>query len=85
MTDTQIKEPKHIICTICNDDGRCLNNEKNPNYDDDFFGSDYWDCVNYLEKKNNTVGETMKNYVKNLQKEEPYESNFSKWSKNQPN
>jgi len=85
MTDTQTFEPPHRICEICNDDGYCKNNEKNPNYDGGFFGSDYWDCVDYLEKKNNTVGETMKNYVKNLQKEEPYESDFSKWSKKQTN
>ncbi len=69
MTDTQIDEPPHRICEICNDDGKCLNNEMNPNYDDDLFGSDYWDCVDYLEKKTNKVGETMRNYVSNLRKE----------------
>jgi hypothetical protein len=86
MTNTQMIEPPHLICDICNDDGKCLNNEKNPKYDNDFFGSDYWDCVNYLEKKTDTVGETMKNYVKNLQKDkEEYESGFGKWNKQHTN
>ena len=40
-----------------------------------------WNYVDYLEKKNKTVGKTMKNYIKNLQKEEHYQSDFSKWSK----
>ena len=70
-------------------DGKCLNNEKNPNYDknnEDFFGTDYLDCVDYLETKNNTRGEFIKGYVKKLQvkwkkeKEHPYQSDFSKWN-----
>ena len=59
--------PPHIICDICNDDGKCLNNEKNPKYENDMFGNgDIYDCVNYLEKKNNTQGEFMRGYIKNL-------------------
>ena len=72
------------LCDICKNDGKCLNNETHKDYEknnEDFFGTDLWDCTDYLEKKNNTVGSTMKNYIKNLQKEEPYESDFSKWSK----
>ena len=44
---------------------------------------DLWDCIVVYEKKNNEVGKTMKNYIKNLQKKEKikYESAFSKWSK----
>ena len=72
-------------CDICKDDGKCLNNENHPDYkknnEDVWLGTDYWDCVDYLEKKNKTVGKTMKNYIKNLQKEEHYQSDFSKWSK----
>ena len=36
-------------CDICNDDGLCKNNPKNPEYDDGWFGSDLYDCVEYLE------------------------------------
>ena len=28
MTDTQIDEPPHRVCEICNDDIKCLNNER---------------------------------------------------------
>jgi hypothetical protein len=80
--------PPHLICNICKDDGGCLNNETHKDYEKnnkDFFGTDYWDCSDYLEKKNNTQGQTMKNYIKNLQEEEknkePYVSDFVKWSK----
>lgn len=31
---------------------------------------DLWDCIVVYEKKNNQVGETMKNYISNLQKRE---------------
>jgi hypothetical protein len=78
----------HIICEICKDDGRCLNNETHKDYEnnnEDFFGTDYLDCVDYLETKNNTRGEFIKGYVKKLQEEEknkePYVSDFVKWSK----
>ena len=91
MTDTQIVEPKygeppHRICDVCLDDGGCLNNEKHKDYDknnEDFFGTDYIDCINYLEKKNNTEGQFMRGYLKGLQKENTvkYESDFCKWSK----
>lgn len=63
-------EPPHRICDICLDDGRCLNNETHEDYDknnEDFFGTDYLDCVDYLEKKNDTEGQFMKGYLKKLQ------------------
>ena len=66
-------EPPHRICDICLDDGGCLNNEKHKDYEknnEDFFGTDYLDCVNYLENKNNTQGQFIKGYIKNLQEEE---------------
>ena len=73
------------LCDICKNDGKCKNNETHKDYEknneDVWLGTDYWDCVDYLERKNNTVGKTMKNYIRNLQKEEHYESDFSKWSK----
>mgnify|MGYP001335470368 FL=1 len=84
-------ENNKINCTICYDDGKCLNNESHKDYEknnEDFFGTDYWDCVDYHEKKTNTRGETMKNWIRNLQakwkeeKENPKESDFVKWSKN---
>ena len=77
-------------CSICKDDGKCLNSESHKDYEknnEDFFGTDYLDCVDYLETKNNTRGEFIKGYVKKLQekmkyeKEHPYESDFVKWSK----
>ena len=46
-------------CSICNDQKNsngdyCLNNELNPNYEDDMFGNgDIYDCVEFLEEKNN--------------------------------
>ena len=87
MNQTYI-EPPHRICSVCHDDGKCLNNETHVDYEknnEDFFGTDYIDCINYLEKKNNTQGQFMKGYIKNLQEEEqnkePYESGFVKWSK----
>ena len=84
----QYLEPPHNICSVCNDDGYCLNNKFHKDYEknnEDFFGTDYLDCVDYLETKNNTQGEFIKGYVKKLQEEEknkePYVSDFVKWSK----
>ena len=74
--------PPHLICDICNDDGKCLNNEKNPKYENDMFGNgDIYDCVNYLEKKNNTQGKFIRGYIKNIQekKTEP-KKGFNEWS-----
>ncbi len=69
MAKNKFNEPIHRVCEICNDDGLCLNNEKHPNYDNDLIGgADYWDCVNYLEKKNNTIGYTMMNWMKRMGK-----------------
>ena len=91
MEDVKLKkviEPPHRLCEICKDDDRCLNNETHKDYEknnEDFFWTDYLDCVDYLEIKNNTRGEFIKGYVKKLQEEkknkEPYESGFVKWSK----
>ena len=75
-------------CSICKDDGKYLNSESHKDYEknnEDFFGTDYLDCVDYLETKNNTRGEFIKRYVKKLQEEEKnkesYVSDFVKWSK----
>jgi hypothetical protein len=72
----------HIICEICKDDGKCLNNEKHKHYEknnQNFFGTDYLDCVDYLETKNNTRGEFIKGYVKKLQEEREIYRN-QKWN-----
>ena len=44
-----LKEPPHIKCSICKDDGLCSNNIFSKNYDNDF--SDYLDCILYLKKR----------------------------------
>jgi hypothetical protein len=82
---TKFIEPPHRVCDVCSDDGRCLNNETHKDYEknnEDFFGTDYLDCVDYLETKNNTRGQFMKGYIKNLkveeQNKEPYISDFVK-------
>jgi hypothetical protein len=78
-------EPPHQVCKICNDDGLCLNNPNNPNYNDDFFGSDIYDCQEYLEsKQGKPKGQWMVDWVKKMKKkkdDKPYESSFVKWSK----
>ena len=77
-------------CDICKDDGKCLNSESHKDYEknkqwDDPFG--YMDCINYSERKSNTQGQWIKGYIKKLQEkkkyeeENPYESDFVKWSK----
>ena len=69
-------------CDICKDDGLCLNNEKNPNYDGDLYGSDIYDCCDYLNaKEGKPKGSWMIDWMKRLKKEKPYESDFVKWSK----
>ena len=77
---------KKIECSICNDDGKCLNNPKNPDYDDDWFGSDIYDCVEYLEvKEGKSKGQWIVDWTKNLKKKkdnkELYESDFVKWNR----
>ena len=59
-----------IYCTICKD---YFKEEHD----------DLWDCIVVYEKKNNQVGKTMKNYIRNLQKKEKvkYGSAFSRYSK----
>ena len=50
------------LCDICKDDGTCSNNRKSNDYDD--FYSDYWDCVEYIEKTTNQeIGSTMKKWI----------------------
>ena len=50
-------EPKYEKCTICNDDGKCLNNPSNPNYE-----FDPWDyltylfCMGYIRNKETELG-----------------------------
>ena len=84
MTNTQMIEPPHIICDICNDDGKCLNNEKNPKYDDGFFGSDIYDCSDYLNvKEGKPRGSWMMEWGKRLKEqttEKPKPSGFKEWS-----
>ncbi len=74
---------KTIECSICKDDGLCKNNTKSPDYDDDFFGSDIYDCVEYLEaKEGKPKGSWMIEWGRNLKKnEQPYESDFVKWTR----
>ena len=45
---------------------------------------DIYDCVNYLEKKNNRQGEFRRGYIKNIQekKTEP-KKGFNEWSSKQ--
>ena len=55
-------------CSICNDDGKCRN-------------GDIYDCVEYLEEKNGIrKGQWMIDWMRRLKDEEPYESDFVKWS-----
>ena len=67
------------------DDGLCLNDEKNPNYEDGLFGSDIYDCADYLNiKEGKPKGSWMMDWGKRLKErepKEPYESDFVKWSK----
>ena len=62
-------------CKICNDDGRCRNNINHPNYNPELNG--IYDCVDYTEP------DWILNWMKRLQKKwnEPYVSDFVKWSK----
>ena len=80
LTEPKYGNPPHRVCEICNDDGLCLNNEKNPNYEDDLFGSDIYDCCDYVDKG------WMGNWVKSLNKRDktPYVSNFVRWSNKHP-
>lgn len=80
-----LTEPPHRICSICKDDGMCLNNEKHPNYNEnnkDFFGTDYWDCTEYIEKRDGlAVGTHLRNWSKKLQNQPKITSSFSTWNK----
>ena len=62
-------------CELCKDDGMCKNNINSPLYNEKY--SDNYDCCDYVDK------DWMKNWMVNLMKkeQEPYESNFVKWSK----
>ena len=80
-------------CSICNDDGKCLNNinhkdyEKN-NADDSFYGgTDLYDCADYSDVlEGRPKGMWMVDWYMKIKKNEaeqpPYESSFVKWSKN---
>ena len=79
--------PTDYNCNICKDDGKCLNNENHPDYENDIFGNgDIYDCVDYQEKKNGTEGQFIMNWLKKIQKrkkyeeQHPYQSDFSKWN-----
>ena len=76
------------FCEICKDDGQCLNNEKHPDYEknneDIWAGTDYWDCTDYIERRDGTQGQTIMNWVKRLQEKskEPKElSSFATWNR----
>jgi len=76
-----MKNKKEIKCEICLDDGLCLNNEKNPDYDGGFFGSDIYDCCDYLNvKEGKPKGSWMMEWGKRLKEKVSYESDFVKWS-----
>ena len=60
---------KEMKCKICNDNGECLND-------------DIYDCVEYLEVQNGIPkGQWMVDWMRRLKDEEPYISDFVKWSK----
>ena len=68
----EVNNTKEPLCSICMDDGMCRNSESHKDYEknnQDFFGTDYLDCVDYLEAKNNKRGEFIKGYIKKLQEE----------------
>ena len=58
-------------CELCKDDGKCKNNINFPLYNEKY--SDNYDCCDYVDK------DWMDKLIKTDQ--EPYESNFVKWSK----
>ena len=70
----KLTEPPQRVCEICDDDGLCLNSEKHPNYNDnnkDFFGTDYWDCTEYIEKRGGMkVGTNLMEWSKRLKEKE---------------
>ena len=60
-------------CDICKDDGLCLNNTKNPNYDDNFFGSDIYDCADYYNQyvEGRPKGSWMRDWLIRMKKSVP--------------
>ena len=80
-------------CDICEDDGKCLNNENHPDYEKNnadgssYGGTDLYDCADYSDVLDGKPkGSWMVNWYKNIKKREKYEkenprqSDFSKWS-----
>jgi hypothetical protein len=50
-------EPRYEKCTICNDDGKCLNNPSNPNYEyDPWDDLTYIYCMGYIRYKEQELG-----------------------------
>ena len=68
MTETNnILEPPHWVCEICNDDGKCLANESHPDYEFDASdGLRYFDCWNYILKRDKEKRESTMQTVRHL-------------------
>ena len=64
-----------IRCRICNDDGRCKNNENSPIYDDS--KSDLYDCCDYVNP--NWINDWIRSLINENKSE--YVSDFVKWSR----
>ena len=47
-SEPKFGHPPHRKCEICDDDGRCRNNELSKDYDIKF--SDYLDCIGYIKR-----------------------------------
>ena len=87
--EPKYQEPPHRVCSICKDDGGCKNNEFHKDYEknnEDVWGvgTDYYDCIDYTERRDGTTGQFMMNWMKNLQKNKDKnkcEGGFKEWSK----
>ena len=52
MENDNILEPEESVCTICNDDGECRANKNHPDYEyDPWDGLTYFDCWNYINRR----------------------------------
>ena len=63
-----------LPCEICNNDGICLNDKNNPNYDD--FYSDYLDCWVYVRNH-----ESSEQKLKREQRVEIWDIDKKEWIK----
>ena len=75
-------------CSICKDDGKCLNSPSNKDYEknneDVWLGTDLYDCSDYLNvKEGKPIGSWMMEWGKRLRLKETkqhYKSDFVRWS-----